>query len=72
VAADPAIDRWAEEIAYGEALAVRALVREALVSGTALSDALGEVRCHLARLTPGQHEVLLRAIALARGPAPPG
>ena len=63
------IDAWAREVAFTEAAAVRAAVRDAISSGAGGASALDEVRRRLARLASEQRDMVVDGIGLHREPS---
>lgn len=56
------IDVWASEVAVAEAAALRDAVRDALVDGAGLTEALALVRRRMRSLTPQQREIVVGSI----------
>ena len=59
------IDVWASEVAVAEAAALRDAVRDALVDGAGLTEALALVRRRMRSLTPQQREIVVGSIDAA-------
>lgn len=65
------IDVWAAEVAVTEAAALRDSVRDALVDGAGLTEALALVRRRMRTLTPQQREIVVGAIDASPAGRPP-
>ena len=59
------IDDWASEVAVAEAAALRDAVRDALIDGAGLTEALALVRRRMRSLTPEQREIVVGSIDAA-------
>ena len=59
------IDVWAHEVAVAEAVALRDAVRDSLVDGAGLVEALALVRRRMRTLTPQQREIVVGSIDAA-------
>jgi hypothetical protein len=59
------IEVWASEVAVAEAAALREAVRDSLVDGAGLTEALALVRRRMRSLTPQQREIVVGSIDAA-------
>jgi len=59
------IDVWARDVAVAEAAALREAVRDSLIDGAGLAEALALVRRRMSSLTPQQREIVVGAIDAA-------
>ena len=59
------IDVWAREVAVAEAATLRDAVRDSLVDGAGLFQALALVRRRMRTLTPQQREIVVGSIDAA-------